>query len=52
VEWLDGRLVDESNRRLLDEDLALIERQVAARADELRAAGLEPGSWIARAVYV
>lgn len=52
VEWLEGRLVDESNRQLHEEDLALIERQVIARAEELRAAGVEPGSWIARALYV
>lgn len=52
AEVFDGPIVDESNRVLVDDDLSLIERQLAERALDLRKAGLEPGGWLARAVYV
>jgi hypothetical protein len=47
-----GSVVDESSRTLVEEDLSIIERQLAARAEELRAAGISPGSWLAKAIYV
>lgn len=52
VDSFGGSIVDESNRPLVGEDLDLIERQVAERAEDLRSAGLEPGCWMARAIYV
>lgn len=51
-ECFEGPIVDESNRVLIEDDLALIEGQLEQRVADLREAGIEPGGWLARAVYV
>ena len=52
AETFGGPVVDESNRPLVEEDFGLIERQLLERMEDLRAAGIEPGGWLARALYV